>query len=364
MDRRWGSDGLRRLGFGRVFVALIVAALLVVAWRSPSPTWACGLLDRSSRCEHMARLRPVNLGFDPSFEPGDAALSPDGSEIAVALRSPGPNPAGETLSALLVFDVETGAQVRPLLAVDDGLVVFAPHYSTDGSQVAVLVATAQDDVVEGGSVLVLDAASGDVLERVGAWTDPESVEAFRWDDCRNFELSMSVDGQAVSCGFDGFLRSDGSPIKSHAYGEFNALMVRRSLAWGRLPFDPEFTEPLQVAFDRDRQAIELGLGLANTREIPHSDPGPWRGALIGLSGNGEQLVVARRIDAPWWRDLGPRVVRPGGDLVLVDLADDEVVDRIALARRPRTGAWAPDASRFVVLDDDLVLTVIRAESAG
>lgn len=363
MDQRWGRDGLRRLGFGRVFGALIVAALLVVAWRSASPTWACGLLDRSSRCEHTVSLRPVDLGFDPSFEPGDVAVSADGSEIVVALRSGGPNPAGDTLSALLVFDVATGAEVRSLITVDDGLVVFAPHYSTDGSQVAVLVATVQDELVESGSILVLDAASGEVLNRAGAWTDPASVEAFQWDDCRNFELSLSEDGNAVSCGFHGFLLSDGSPIEPHAYGEFNGLMVRRSLAWGRLPFDPEFTEAQRVAFDRARQVIEIGEYFTARQEIPHPDPGPWRGALIGLSGDGRQLVVARRIDVPWWRELAPRIVRPGGDVALVDIAGDEVVDRIALAKRPRTGAWSPDATRFVVLDDDLVLTVIRTTPA-
>lgn len=143
-----------------------VVVLLAVSWQIPAPGWACGWGDNSSRCAATVQLEPTDLGFDPWIRfPGSIALSPDGSQVAVAMESSRESgESGSWTDAVVVFETATGAQLTTLVKGED-IIATELHYSADGTMIAAGIIThASGEPV--GELHVYDTDSGDLLHNL------------------------------------------------------------------------------------------------------------------------------------------------------------------------------------------------------
>lgn len=59
--------------------------------------------------------------------------------------------------------------------------------------------------------------------------------------------------------------------------------------------------------------------------LAHPSGGVWEPGLLGLNGNEDRLFVARTAEYPWWTALLPRMMRPPGDLAIIDVEQEAVL---------------------------------------
>ncbi|MDO5735715.1 MAG: hypothetical protein Q4P15_04515 [Propionibacteriaceae bacterium] len=364
------GDRDRRPHARRAVILLIAVALLVGAWQLPSPTWACGWADNASTCVDTVALRPVDLAFDPKTSAvDDIALSPDGAQVLVAFRSNEPGTSGRRSGALLVFDVESGTQVNTIVQ-GEGILPTGPHYSTDAGMIAVWISTvdpAELRVVAPSEVHVFDAHNGSLLYAV----EPEAFACPLGAD-----LSFSLDGEAISCGATAYVRDEGASSASRVgesarYGDFNDLDVGRHSVFGRAAWTPSPDDPvwpLMVEYNVDSRfdgAINFrreSWDRKTTLSYPHR--AVWEPTLMGLNGEADRLVLARTAAHPWWFAVLPRMLKPPGDMAVIDVDEEAFLETIDLAMAPEAGAWSADGSTFALLDKDLRLSVFAMPNEG
>ena len=343
---------------------VIAVALLAVAWQLPSPAWACGWADKASGCVDTVELRPVDLDFDPMTSGvDDIALSPDGSQVLVAMRGKEPGSSGRRSGALVVFDVATGTQVKTVVQ-GDGILPSGPHYSADAGMITISISTVdpfESRVIAPREVHVLAVESGDLLHVV----EPEPYACPAGSD-----LSFSLDGKAISCGTTAYVLGDeGTKAatrvgESARHGDFNDLDVRRDTAFGRAPWTPSVEDPvwpLMVEYDvnfRFDGAINFrreSWERKTTLSYPHN--AMWEPSLMGLNGEEDRLILARTDTYPWWFTALPRMLTPPGDMAVIDVDRETILGTVDLASAPSGGSWSADGTTFVLIDENLRLTV-------
>jgi hypothetical protein len=178
---------------------LIGAVVMVgaVAWGIRSATWPCGALDSNSGCVQRVTLDVAAVGLDAATARVDwngFDLGPGGKVALVGLNGPGGRGWRGTLA---LFDAQTGALIRLLAereSGDDDLdypSTSEAAISPDGTQVAVGLYDSESEEFT-MTLQVFDIADGAVVA-----TLPATFGSGR--DCLNM-LDFSPDGTKLQCG--------------------------------------------------------------------------------------------------------------------------------------------------------------------
>ncbi len=384
------TGGKQRWGW---FVGgLFVLAIVAVWWRAPSPSWACEWRDDA--CLGRTQLRPVDLGFRPAPLDADAvAVSPDGTTLVVAFR-PLSSPDVEAPGALALFDVETGAQQELLLSADDGLYPSGPAFAVDGSTIAVSVlrptadATAETfgwgwggEAIDWAGFMVFDLESGerqavarlDWSELAPDAVDERAVALRRCDEAGSIRLTES--GDALVCGGEAFEVPD--PLYTAFDPEASALLVANNRFIGPvvsgLPrvaltpaaeSDPDGGLTLDdfgaVRYNGD-EVVFQNSELGEFERIEITDRQGWSLDVLALNSNENLIFATRSAPGGFWRSVLPRALSPEADIELYS-RDGGVVARYELGAQQVAGAWRPDSTWLVVVDENLVVTRLPGES--
>lgn len=174
----------------RSVAALVVATVGVLAaqqWSTPSGAWSC---DEIVSCTSTVALDLDALDIDDPFIGWRSFdLSPDGTEVVLALVTSEDPFRNDDRLLIGTFSIETGELLQTLVSEESVEFVSADEvrYSPDGTLIAAVW------YQQVGQLQVFDASSGQLVATVIQNDDLESI------DCSG-ALALSASNDAVQCG--------------------------------------------------------------------------------------------------------------------------------------------------------------------